>query len=72
MKPLTAKQLIKILEKYGFILSRQKGSHKIYKNPDSRIIVPVPIHGKSKPIPIGTFLSIIRQSKILKKEFEKK
>ncbi len=71
MKSLTAKQLIKILEKHGFILSRQKGSHKIYKNLDSKIIVPVPMHGKNKLIPIGTFLSIIKQSKLSKEEFEK-
>ncbi|MBU1137257.1 type II toxin-antitoxin system HicA family toxin [Patescibacteria group bacterium] len=71
MKPLTAKQLIKILEKHGFILSRQKGSHKIYRHPVSKIIVPVPMHGKNKPIHIGTFLSIIKQSKISKEEFKK-
>ncbi len=72
MKPLSAKQLIKILEKHGFILSRQKGSHKIYRHLNSKIIVPVPMHGKSKPIPIGTFLSIVKQSKIPRKEFEKR
>lgn len=72
MKPLTARQLIKILEKHGFVLSRQKGSHKIYRHPKSNIIVPVPIHGLNKPIYIGTFLSIVKQSKIPKKEFEKK
>lgn len=72
MKSLTAKQLIKVLEKHGFILSRQKGSYKIYRHPDSKIIVPIPMHGGNKAIPIGTFLVIVKQSKIPKKEFEKK
>ncbi|MBU1255436.1 type II toxin-antitoxin system HicA family toxin [Patescibacteria group bacterium] len=72
MKSLTAKQTIKILEKHGFILSRQKGSHKIYRHSESKVIVPVSIHGGNKPIPIGTFLAIIKQSKIPKKEFKKK
>ena len=72
MKSLTAKKLIKILEKHDFVLSRQKGSHKIYRHPKSKIIVPVPIHGLNKPIYIGTFLSIVKQSKIPKEEFKKK
>jgi len=43
MKPLPAKKLVKILRKNGFILSRQKGSHQIWKNPRNGIIVPVPL-----------------------------
>lgn len=29
---LTAKEIISVLEKLGFVFSRQSGSHKIYKN----------------------------------------
>jgi predicted RNA binding protein YcfA (HicA-like mRNA interferase family) len=29
---VTAKEIIAALEKVGFLLSRQSGSHKIYKN----------------------------------------
>ncbi len=29
---VTAKELIKVLGKIGFSLSRQSGSHRIYKN----------------------------------------
>jgi len=72
MKSLTAKQIIKILEKHEFILSRQNGSHMIYRHSNSRIIAPVPLHGENKPIPIGTFMAIIKQSKIPKKEFKVK
>lgn len=72
MKSLTAKQVIKILEKNGFVLSRQKGSHKILRHPEFKIIVPIPMHGKNKAIPIGTFLAIIKQSKIPKKDFKQK
>jgi len=70
MKSLTAKQIIKILEKYGFALSRQKGSHMIYRHLNSGIIVPVPLHGRNKPIPIGIFMAIIKQSKIPKEDFK--
>ena len=70
MRPIIAKKLIKILENNGFILSRQKGSHLIYKNIESNIIVPVPLHGKNNPIYIGTLMSIIKQSKLPKEKFQ--
>jgi len=69
MHPITAKKLIKILKANNFRLSRQKGSHFIYKNIESGIIVPVPFHGKNKPILIGTLLAIVKQSKIPKEKF---
>ncbi len=70
MKSANAGKIIKILETNGFVLSRQKGSHMIWKNPASGIIVPVPLHSKSKPIPLGTFLAIIKQSNIPKEKFK--
>lgn len=69
MKSLTAKQIIKILIGNGFVLSRQKGSHRIYIHKDSGIMVPVPMHAGNKPVFIGTFLEIVRQSKIPKRKF---
>ena len=71
MRPITAKKLIKILTADGFVLSRQKGSHAIFRHSDSGIIVPVPLHGKNKPIHIGTLMAIIKQSKISKERFYK-
>ena len=70
MRPLNARKLIKVLEENGFVVSRKKGSHFIFKNPNNGIMVPVPLHGKSKPIPIGTFLAILKQSKIPKEKFK--
>lgn len=59
--------LIKLLELKGFLLKRIAGSHHIFFNPESRKTIVVPIHGK-KDIPTGTFLSIIKQAGITKKE----
>jgi len=42
---LNATEIIKIIEKKGFVLSRQKGSHMIYKNSANKRIT-VPFHGK--------------------------
>ena len=33
---ITARQIIKILENKGFVLVRQSGSHKIYKNAEGQ------------------------------------
>ena len=33
---VTASEIIKVLEKRGFVLARQSGSHKIYKNAEGR------------------------------------
>ncbi len=42
---LNARQLIAILNKHGFILDRQSGSHAVFIHPDGRRTT-VPIHGK--------------------------
>jgi len=72
MKPLSAGKVAHILKEHGFVLSRQKGSHAIWKHPETGTVVPVPLHGESNPIPIGTFLAIVKQSKIPRKEFNQK
>lgn len=41
---LNAKDLVKILQKRGFICVRQSGSHMIYKNKEG-IRVTLPFHG---------------------------
>ncbi|CAN5439588.1 hypothetical protein BH10ACI1_BH10ACI1_14350 [soil metagenome] len=40
---VTASEIIKVLEKCGFALARQSGSHKIYKNAEGRRAT-VPFH----------------------------
>jgi len=69
LKKFSGSEVCKILEKYNFVVVRQKGSHIILQNQteDSTITVPVPNH---KEIRIGTLRSIIRQSGISKSEFE--
>ena len=70
MRPITAKKLIAILTANGFVLCRQKDSHQIYRHKELGIIVPVPLHGKNRPVNIGTLLAIIKQSKISKDKFK--
>ena len=70
MKPLPAKLLTKILKQNGFSLARQKGSHSIWKHAQSNATVIVPLHGGNQPIPMGTFMAIVKQSKLSRNVFQ--
>jgi predicted RNA binding protein YcfA (HicA-like mRNA interferase family) len=37
---LTAKEAEKLLFQYGFMLERQKGSHRIYRKENHRMVIP--------------------------------
>ena len=63
---LTPQKVITILKKNGFVLERAKGSHQIYKNPETKRMAVVPFHRKD--LPKGTLLEILRQAGINKKE----
>jgi len=62
MKTKKSGFVIKVLEQNGFVIERQKGSHIIYKKEDITVIVPY--HGSNKEISLGTFISIVKQSKL--------
>lgn len=72
MKSISAKEIFKVLEEHNFFLARhKKGSHFIWKHVLSGRTVIVPVHGGNKLLPIGTLLSIIKQSEIPQAEFSK-
>jgi predicted RNA binding protein YcfA (HicA-like mRNA interferase family) len=57
---LTARQTIAVLQKIGFILTRQSGSHMIYKNAAGKRVT-VPFHG-SKVLHPKILQSILRDA----------
>ena len=63
---LTPKDVIRILEKRGFIFDRAKGSHPIYLHPDTKQRAVVPVHRRD--LPQGTLLSILKQAGIEREE----
>lgn len=65
---LTPKEVIKILEKKGFVLDRVKGSHHIYLHPETRRRAIVPFHRRD--LPLGTLMSILQQAGIDRTEIE--
>ena len=59
---LTARQIIAVLEKAGFSLARQSGSHMIYKNSAGKRVT-VPFHA-SKILHPKVLKSILRDAEI--------
>ena len=68
-KRFSGESLCQLLERHGFEVVRQKGSHRILqkKSENRTITVPVPMHKELKP---GTLGSIIRQSRLDRSVFE--
>ena len=64
---ISATEVIKVLERVGFTLSRQSGSHKIYKNAEGKRVT-VPYHGTAILKP-KTLKSILNDAGLTVEEF---
>ncbi|MCF2486972.1 type II toxin-antitoxin system HicA family toxin [Dyadobacter sp. CY347] len=58
---MDAKELIRLLEKQGWEEVRTRGSHRMFKHPDSDRTIPIAFHGH-RDIPIGTLRKILKQA----------
>lgn len=58
LRALTTRDIIRALEKDGFFLRRQKGSHRLYKHSDGRFVT-VSFHHLSDTFPLKTLKSMI-------------
>ncbi len=67
MKSISGKKLKRILERKGWIHHRTTGSHWIYKNPDFKVAVSIPIHS-NKDLPIGTVKSIMKDANLTEQD----
>ncbi len=67
---LSSKEVCKFLEKEGFMLIRQKGSHRFYRHPDGRTTV-VPVHS-NKDIKRGLLKGILEEIQVSREEFFQK
>jgi predicted RNA binding protein YcfA (HicA-like mRNA interferase family) len=61
---LSGKEVIKTLEKMGFVIVRQKGSHLVLRNESHGCVVPD--HAEIK---VGTLSGILKQAGISLEEF---
>lgn len=58
LRGITARQLIRALEKDDFVLKRTRGSHRIYRHADGRRVV-VAYHHPGDTFPLGTLRATI-------------
>jgi len=66
---VSGEQIIKLLQKEGFSVTRQKGSHiSLHKRLEDGSIILIVIP-KKREIKKGTLLSIIKQSRMNREEF---
>jgi len=56
------KEIIKRLESEGWVLVRQKGSHKQYKNTTKPDLITIPDHGGNKEPSIGVLNDIKKKA----------
>jgi len=66
---LTARQIIGVLEKVGFSLARQSGSHMIFKNSSGKRAT-VPYHSR-KTLHPKVLKSILRDAELSDEDLEK-
>ncbi len=59
MKSISGKELAKLLERNGWILSRINGSHHIYVKENRIERISIPIHG-NKELKIGLLKQILK------------
>ncbi|MDQ1266713.1 MAG: hypothetical protein QG635_1865 [Bacteroidota bacterium] len=64
-------QIIRALQRFGFVVVRQRGSHiRLQKNTEARVFkITVPAH---KPVNTNTLRHILKQAEILLEDFKKK
>jgi predicted RNA binding protein YcfA (HicA-like mRNA interferase family) len=69
LRVLSGRDVCRILERHDFHEVRRRGSHVVMQRRTNTGTVTVPIPDHSE-LAIGTLLSIIRQSGVLRAEFE--
>lgn len=66
---VTADEVIRVIEKIGFTLARQSGSHRIYRSSVGKRIT-VPYH-KGKILHPKVLTSILKNANLSREEFKK-
>jgi len=65
---VTAAEAIRVLERVGFLLARQSGSHKIYKNKEGKRVT-IPYH-RRRTLHLKVLQSILRDANLTVERFK--
>jgi predicted RNA binding protein YcfA (HicA-like mRNA interferase family) len=66
---LTAKELVRVLERKGWELDRSRGSHHIYVHPVSQRTLSIPV--ARRPMSIGTLARLLKDAEISRDELRR-
>ncbi|MBI4666274.1 MAG: type II toxin-antitoxin system HicA family toxin [Nitrospinae bacterium] len=66
---LTSKEVIRILERNGFVFDHATGSHRVYYHQQNKRRAVVPFH--KKDLPKGTLIAILKEAGIQREEWSK-
>jgi len=66
----SSQEVVRTLEREGFVFISQRGSHVKYRKTDSNVIFTVIVPAGRKEVPRGTFRSILRQSGLDERAFK--
>jgi predicted RNA binding protein YcfA (HicA-like mRNA interferase family) len=69
IKPLPSRRIIKVIEKTGFRIVRQKGSHVIMMN-EKGVRIVIPVH-PGKDVKPGLVRAIIKEAGLRREDFFK-
>ena len=70
VRQVTAREVVRVATRLGFVLKRQKGSHAVYKRESDNKRVVIPMHG-SRSLRPGTLHSILKDMGVSADEFQK-
>lgn len=59
--PMKVREVIRLLEKHGWIEMRSKGSHRHFKHPVQRMVITVP-GSEGKELAPGTLNAILKKA----------
>ena len=65
--PCKAREVLSRLQRAGFVVRRQSGSHVVLRHPDGRQTY-VAVH--TSDVPSGTFRAILRQAGLTEEDFK--
>lgn len=69
MKPLSGRELAKLLERHGWVLLRVSGSHHIYGKPGSPVRLSVPIHSNTA-LKVGLVKHFLKMAGLTESDLE--
>ena len=71
LRAITTHKLCAALKRDGFVLDRQRGSHRVYYNPTDHRRVVIPWHGPGATFPYGLLKAIVADLGWTREDFKR-